>query len=210
MALLLRTITLVLFVLTATMAQAAEPEAFEPKEGVDYTSITTPVPTPAGKPEIVEVFNFKCPHCYDLHPHLEAWQKASGDRYQYRSLPVYWGRQTDLPLRAFFAAEFLGRGPQMKHAIFKAQFENNLNIENIHELEFVAEEAGVDLEKFKGQLQSFGVSTRVSQALGMQKAYGAASTPTMVVNGKYLVSFGHHAKGDPKRLIAIVEALTTR
>ncbi|MBF0420628.1 MAG: DsbA family protein [Magnetococcales bacterium] len=122
----------------------------------------------------------------------------------------YGARFVQLPLRAFFAAEFLGRGPQMKHAIFKAQFDNNLNIENVHELEFVAEEAGVDLEKFKNQLQSFGVSTRVSQALSLQKAYGVNGTPTMVVNGKYQVSFGQHAKGDPKRLIAIVEALAAR
>ncbi|MBF0108840.1 MAG: thiol:disulfide interchange protein DsbA/DsbL [Magnetococcales bacterium] len=180
------------------------------KAGVDYTAIVPPVPVPTGKPEIVEVFNFKCPHCYDLHPHLEAWLKNNGDRYQYRSLPVYWGRQTDLPLRSFFAAEFLGRGPQMKTAIFKAHFDNNLNIENINELGFIAEEAGLDPEKFKSQLQSFGVSTRVSQALSLQKAYGVTGTPALVVNGKYQVSFGQHAKGDPKRLIAIVEALAAR
>ncbi|MBF0420665.1 MAG: hypothetical protein HQL78_10935, partial [Magnetococcales bacterium] len=81
MALLLRAFALVLFVLTFGSAQAAEPEAFVPKEGIDYATIANPVPAPAGKPEIVEVFNFKCPHCYDLHPHLEAWQKASGGEH---------------------------------------------------------------------------------------------------------------------------------
>ncbi|MBF0630168.1 MAG: thiol:disulfide interchange protein DsbA/DsbL [Magnetococcales bacterium] len=209
MALLRQTIALFLLSLFLTIAPL-QAETFTPQPGTDYAPIVPPVPVPAGKPEIVEVFNFKCPHCYDLHPHLEAWLKNNGDRYQYRSMPVYWGRQTDLPLRAFFAAEFLGHGPQMKSAIFKAYFENNLNIEDIHELEYIAEEAGVDAGKFKSQLQSFGVSSKVAQALSLQKAYGVNGTPTLVVNGKYQVSFGHHAKGDPKRLVAIIEALAAQ
>ncbi|HIJ83528.1 MAG: DSBA oxidoreductase [Magnetococcales bacterium] len=209
MASMLRTIALLFMALTLGVAQAGA-ETVNPQPGIDYAPIVPPVPSPAGKPEVVEVFNFKCPHCFDLHSHIEAWLKNNGDRYQYRSLPVFWGRQTDLPLRLFFAAEFLGHGPQMKGAIFKAQFVTNMNIENINEVGFIAEDAGLDPEKLKAQLQSFGVSTKVSQALSLQKAYGVTGTPTLVVNGKYLVSFGSHAKGDAKRLLAIVEALASR
>lgn len=209
MALLLRAFAFFLMVLASGPACAGS-DMVDPQPGTEYTPIVPPVPVAPGKPEIVEVFNFKCPHCYDLHPHVQAWLKKNPDRYQYRSLPVYWGRQTDLPLRAAFAADFLGRGPQMKDAIFKAQFDNNLNIENIHEMGFIAEEAGLDVENFKNQLQSFGVSSKVNQALSLQKAFGVNSTPTLVVNGKYQVSFGTHAKGDPKRLFAIIEALAQR
>ncbi|MEO5330304.1 MAG: thiol:disulfide interchange protein DsbA/DsbL [Magnetococcus sp. THC-1_WYH] len=209
MACLKRTLIFLCMVFSITVSHV-DAAAIDPQPVVDYTPIVPPVPVPVGKPEVVEVFNFKCPHCYDLHPHIVAWLKSNGDRYQYRSLPVYWGRQTDMPLRAFFAAEFLGRGPQMKDALFKAHFDNNLNIENINEIGFIAEEAGLDAEKFKSQLQSFGVSTKVTQALSLQKAYGVTGTPTMVVNGKYQVSFGHHAKGDPKRFLAIIEALALK
>lgn len=209
MALLLRTIIFCFMVFGLNISQGGA-ATVDLKPDIDYTLIVPPVPVPVGKPEVVEVFNFKCPHCYDLHPHVEAWLKSNGDHYQYRSLPVYWGRQTDMPLRAFFAAEFMGRGPQMKDGIFKANFDNNLNIENISDIGSIAEEAGLDVEKFKSQLQSFGVSTKVTQALSLQKAYGVTGTPTMVVNGKYQVSFGHHAKGDPKRFFAIIEALALK
>ena len=47
-------------------------------EGRDYTILTEPRPTESGKNiEVLEFFWYGCPHCYDLHPLIQAWQKKA-------------------------------------------------------------------------------------------------------------------------------------
>ncbi|MBF0379551.1 MAG: thiol:disulfide interchange protein DsbA/DsbL [Magnetococcales bacterium] len=180
------------------------------EENTHYDMIIPPVPQSGGKPTIVEVFNFKCPHCYTLHHQMGKWTAINSSRYNIQSLPIFWGKQTDMPLRAYFAAEFLGKGDEMKSAIFKAHFDNSVNIENIDEIGFLAEEVGLDPEQFKSYLGSFGVSTKLAQGNEQQHDFGVNSTPTLVVNGKYRVSFGKHADGDTKKLFKIVETLAAK
>lgn len=180
--------------------------------GVHYDLIKPPVIRFGSKPEIVEVFNFKCPHCFAVSPKITLWVEKNRERVAYRALPVYWGKQTDLPLRAFFAAEFLGKGEAMKKAIFHAHFKGSADIEHLEEVIFLAEAAGLDPDQFRDHVSSFGVSTKIVQAKGLQSALGISSTPTIVINGKYRVSPGRHAKGtngeaDYDRLFQIIEAL---
>ncbi len=200
-----------LFLIAALALPFAKPGQLHALEAnTHYDLITPPVPHSGKMPTVVEVFNFKCSHCYRLHPHMAAWSKLNGENYDIASLPIYWGKQTDLPLRAYYAAEFLGKGEEMKAAIFKAQFENSVNIESTDEIGFLAEEVGLNPEKFKSFLNSFGVSAKINQAKGQQRRFGVHSTPTLVINGKYRVSYGKHANGDPQKLFNIVESLASR
>jgi protein dithiol oxidoreductase (disulfide-forming) len=199
---------LLLFTFLSPLVATAQAEAIE--EDIHYDTITPPIPQSGNKPAIVEVFNFKCPHCFTLHPYMDSWSKKSHGKYNITSLPVFWGKQTDMPIRAFYAAEFLGKGAEMKGAIFKANFEHSVNIESADELGFLAEEVGLNPEKFKNYLSSFGVSAKIAQAKVQQRKFAAHSTPTLVVKGKYRVSFGKHAQGDHKMLFEIVETLAAR
>lgn len=176
-------------------------------EGTHYERILPAVPQPGQHGTVYEVFNFKCPHCFTLHPAMEQWAKANRDKVDIYSLPVYWGSQTDMPVRAYYAATFLGQGDVMKSAIFKAHFQEAVDIENIDEMGFLAEEVGLNPETFKSYLNAFGVSAKLSQTKVQQRQFGVDSTPTLVVNGAYRVSFGKHAEGDPKKLFRIVEKL---
>ncbi|MBF0400094.1 MAG: thiol:disulfide interchange protein DsbA/DsbL [Magnetococcales bacterium] len=185
------------------------------RAGVDYERITPPVPRSGTKPEVVEVFNFKCPHCSSLAPHTAEWAEKNKDRIDFRSVPVYWGKQTDIPVRAYFAAEFLGKGEAMKQAIFQAHFSNSADIENIEEMTFLAEATGMDAQSFRSQMNSFGVSAKISQAKALQTAFRASSTPTLVINGRYQVLPGRHARGgaegvDYSRLFTILETLVNQ
>lgn len=185
------------------------------RAGVDYDRITPPVPPSGTKPEVVEIFNFKCPHCFSLSPHTAEWAEKNKARFDFKSVPVYWGKQTDIPVRAFFAAEFLGKGEAMKQAIFKAHFSQSADIENIEEMTFLAEATGMDPQSFRTQMNSFGVSAKITQAKALQTAFRASSTPTLVVNGAYQVLPGKHARGmtesvDYPRLFMILETLATQ
>jgi protein dithiol oxidoreductase (disulfide-forming) len=199
-----------LLLVTLLLPMGAIGQAGNLEAGTHYETITPPVPQTGNKWTVVEVFNFKCPHCFTLHPHLEKWSRANQTKYATKSLPIYWGNQTAMPIRAYYAAEFLGKGPEMKGAIFKANFKDSVNIESADELGFLAEDIGLDQEKFKNFLNSFGVSAKIAQSKVQQRVFGVHSTPTLVINGKYRVSFGKHAKGDPLKLFEIVETLAAQ
>ncbi|MBF0185000.1 MAG: thiol:disulfide interchange protein DsbA/DsbL [Magnetococcales bacterium] len=197
--------------LLSWLAGAGEPL----QAGIHYEQISPAVPRSGDKPEVVEVFNFKCPHCASLAPHTAEWAEKNKSKYTFRSIPVYWGKQTDMPVRAFFAAEFLGKGEAMKQAIFNAHFNHTGDIENAEELIFMAEGLGLDGKAFQAQLNAFGVSAKLSQAKSLQTAYKVSFTPTLVVNGSYLLLPSKHAKGgadgvDYDRLFAIIEELAKK
>ncbi|MBF0143266.1 MAG: thiol:disulfide interchange protein DsbA/DsbL [Magnetococcales bacterium] len=200
-------LTIALVALLFALAPAAF--AADPVAGTDYDVIQPPVPRLADRPEIVEIFNFKCPHCRDLHPTMVEWAKSRADRYLVSAMPIHWGEQTDLPARAFFAAGFMGKGEEMRQAIFAAHFDRQADIENMADLLFLVEDLGLDQKKFSAAMESFGVTAKATQAMTLAKAFGVTGTPLLVVNGKYRVSLTH-AKGDPKRLVAIADFLATR
>lgn len=66
----------------ALMFTAAGAYAAEPKQGVDYTVLDTPVRSEAQgkKVEVVEFFMFTCPHCYALEPRMSAWVKQNAEK----------------------------------------------------------------------------------------------------------------------------------
>ncbi|OSM07188.1 putative DSBA oxidoreductase [Magnetofaba australis IT-1] len=192
------------------LPQAAQAETITPDqliEGKHYFVVKPPVPTGSNKPVVAEVFNFKCPHCFALHPKMAAWARKMGDAVETRSIPLFWGKQTDYPARAYYAAEFMGQGERMKQAIFEAHFEQDMDIEKESDMREIAREAGVDFATLEGNMQSFGVTAKISQGRAQSKEMGVRGTPTLVVNGKYRLTAGENAGGDFDKLFAIVEAL---
>ncbi|MBF0428903.1 MAG: thiol:disulfide interchange protein DsbA/DsbL [Magnetococcales bacterium] len=187
---------------------AAEP--FQPKVGTHYEVISPPVPVTGSKPEVVEVFNFKCPHCFKLHAGMTVWAAKMKDRYEIKSLPIVFSGQADHPLRAFYAGQFMGRESEVKHALFNAQFVDHMNIDSPDELAFMAEGLKLDTAQFKANMNSFGVNGKIAQGRKLSEAYGIASTPTLVINGRFKVSHGKHDNNDQALLFAIVEALAAQ
>ncbi|NGZ07757.1 MAG: thiol:disulfide interchange protein DsbA/DsbL [Magnetococcales bacterium] len=183
---------------------------FVPKVGEHYEVISPPVPVTGSKPEVVEVFNFKCPHCVKLHPAMEEWTRRMQERLDIQSLPIAFSQQSDQPLRAFYAGQFLGREKEMKHAIFNAHFTDHINIDSPQELAFIAEGLKMDSVAFQNHMQSFGVQSKIAQGRMRSQAFGVSSTPTLVINGRYRVTPGRHDQGSHERLFAIVEALAAQ
>ncbi|MEG3641228.1 DsbA family protein [Magnetococcus sp. PR-3] len=113
-----------------------------------------------------------------------------------RSMPVFWGTQPDTPVRAYFAAEFMGVGEQMKRAIFKANFDDNrYKIDDEDDILKIAAEAGIDAKKLEDAMDSFAVFGKVAQVNGLARQYGVTGTPSVVINGKYrVVAHGNYDK----------------
>ena len=61
-----------------------------------------------GKIEVVELFWYGCPHCYQLEPRLEKWATELPNDVKFVRMPAVMGRGWELHARAYYAAALLG------------------------------------------------------------------------------------------------------
>jgi len=172
-------------------AQATAP-AF--KEGTDYFLLADPVrPRDPKKIEVVEVFQYGCPHCFRFEPLLKAWQKTLSSDVDFYHLPVVWNAPGQLHAQAFYAAQALGVLDKIHDVLFDAiHVKNNpLNTKELIAQLFAAN--GVSADQFASAFDSFGVISQVNQAKARTLSYKIDGTPELIVAGKYRIdgkSFG--------------------
>ncbi|HQR57700.1 MAG TPA: thiol:disulfide interchange protein DsbA/DsbL, partial [Burkholderiaceae bacterium] len=80
---------------TAPLLTHAQPAARAPQELKDYTVLKTPVPVESGaKIEVLEFFQYSCPHCASFEPYLAAWKKKLPSDVEYKRIPIAWDNST--------------------------------------------------------------------------------------------------------------------
>ncbi|MEH6648744.1 MAG: thiol:disulfide interchange protein DsbA/DsbL [Motiliproteus sp.] len=197
-------LALPVMLLLAMPLQAAE---FE--QGVHYTKLSKVVRTqdPA-KVEVVEVFGYWCPHCDSFERYLEPWKKQQAEHVDFKHIPmVFRANQTEFA-KAFYVAEALGKSEQTHPALFTLIHRQRAWINNKEQLgEFFAD-FGVSEADFNKAYGSFSINSQLN--LGKKKAgeYGIRGVPSMVVNGKYLVSA--QTAGSQKAMLEVVDYLVAK
>lgn len=167
------------------------------QQGKTYTLITPPQPTETGKNiEVLEVFYYGCPHCFDLEPSLNAWVKQLPKDVTFRRLPAIF-RDSWVPLtKAYYTLEALGLTEKLHGDIFNAMHVENINLSDEKTLFDWMAKHGVDSKTFADTYNSFSVQSKVMRAKQLTKAYGVTGVPSLIVDGKYLTSSstaGSHA-----------------
>jgi thiol:disulfide interchange protein DsbA len=183
--------------------------ADEYKEGVNYRRLATPVPTSTGdKIEVVEVFWYGCPHCYDLEPLIQTWLKHKPDNVEFHHLPAALGRRWEPLARAFYTAQILGVLDKIHQPLFDAIHAEGRPLNDEQQIaEFFAEH-GVDKETFHKTYNSFDVELQLRRAQHLVQSYGIFGVPAMVVNGKY-VTDGNMA-GSKDDILKVVNFLIAK
>ena len=75
----------------APLLAHAQGAARTPQELKDFVVLKTPVPTESGgKIEVLEFFQYTCPHCYSYEPFLESWRKKLPPDVEYKRIPIAW------------------------------------------------------------------------------------------------------------------------
>src|SRR5919106_6791924 len=68
---------------------AAQGAADEFVLGKHYQAVTPAQPVQAGdKIEVLEVFWYGCPHCYDFEPYIDQWQKSKPAAAEFVRMPA--------------------------------------------------------------------------------------------------------------------------
>jgi thiol:disulfide interchange protein DsbA len=161
--------------------------AAEAQPGKDYTLLNPPQPTSTRKIEVLEFFFYGCSHCYHLHPLLSAWEKTMPKDVKLVFVPTVFRSSWEPMAYTYYALESMGKQKQLDDALYRAWNEDNIYLVDEDKIaDFVAKH-GVDRTKFTAAYNSFAMQSMVTRAKQMIRSYGINGTPTLVVDGKYMI-----------------------
>jgi len=179
-------------------------------EGVTYKTLKPAVPTNVapGKVEVVEVFWYACGHCYLLEPKLDAWEKKGKPaNVELIRMPAVWNEVLKTHARLFYTIEILGR-PELNNEAFREINVRGNRLDTPDKIEAFFTSRGVSKADFQKAFSGFAVESKLARAIDLNKRYRITSTPTVVVNGKY-VTDASMAGGEDK-LFQVINALAAR
>ena len=130
---------------------------------------------------VVEFADFECPHCAQMRDILADLLKKhpKGIKIYFKQFPIGVHPQSEKAARATLAAHKQGRFWPMHDLCFQ----NQGRLDDSSYGKFAAE-IGLNLEKFKADMDSEAVGKQVQRDREEGMAAGLQGTPTLYVNGK--------------------------
>lgn len=175
-------------------AQAQSPE---PVAGKDYIEIRNgrPLEPADGMVVVEEFFNYICPACNAFEPLFVAWSEKLPSYVRVDHVPAAFRPDFVQYAHAYYAAQIFGIVDETHQAVYDA-------VHRSHELPAEGDKPdeariakfyskyGVDADEFLAAMQSFAVETKIRRATQYMQRARVSSTPSIVVNGRYLVQGG--------------------
>ena len=157
--------------------------------GRDYKELSPAQPIHTGeKIEVLEFFFYGCSHCFNLHPHITAWEKKMPKDVTLQYVPVIFRDSWEGMARTFYALEAIGQQQRLHNDLFNAWNVNNIDLSDEAKVSDFVAQHGVDRSKFSAAFNSFTMSSKVARSNQMVRDYGIRGTPTLVVDGKYVIT----------------------
>jgi protein-disulfide isomerase len=130
---------------------------------------------------IVEFADFECPFCQHIAPELDdLWAKRSATvRFVYKFMPLAMHPHGETAARAAIAAQLQGKFWEMHHQLFA----NGARLEEV-DLEGYAKSVGLDLDRFRADMQSEAAKARLEKDRKLADDLGVKGTPTLFINGR--------------------------
>lgn len=161
----------------------------EARLGTEYTALNPAQPTHSGeKIEVLEFFFYGCTHCFHLHPQISAWEKKMPKDVELTYVPVIFRDSWEAMARTFYVLEAMGQQRRLHDDLFNAWNVNNMVLGEEGETTDFVVQHGVDRAKFSAAYNSFSINSKVARANQMVRDYGIRGTPTLIVDGKYVIT----------------------
>ena len=119
------------------------------QEGQHYLRLPKPLQVSDSPQEVVEMFSYRCPHCFSFEPVVESWLQTKPEGVAFVRIPVGFGRASwELMARTYYAAQELGVAEQMDHPLFDAIHVQRKPLATPEEIAEVFAEQGISADDF--------------------------------------------------------------
>jgi len=184
-----KTLLLVAMIFGVAATVSAQPSLYV--EGTHYEIIANPVRTAdPNKIEISEIFWYGCPHCYAFEPLITSWEEKLPSDVAFVRSPGMWNQTMEIHAQIYYAAEALGVTGKIHDVAFNEIHQRRNYLQTVDAIKDMFVSQGVAPADFDKAWKSFSVSSAVKRANTRMRDYGVRGVPSIVVNGKYLVSVG--------------------
>lgn len=164
-------------------------------EGEHYTPLETPVAVAdPSMIEVVEIFSYGCPHCYEFEHVLGPWSKELADDVYLKRMPAALGHQFFAQMSAaYYASKHFGVHDLMHDRIFEEIHDNrNRAIAGFDGMAAFFDQFGVPGDELEAYLRSEELAKIFSEGETALRVYPLTGVPTVIVNGKYHVNRNPH------------------
>ncbi len=185
----MRTVTLILATL-GLMSNLAWATPENPVEGAEYRTLSNPQPVSSvgKKIEVLEFFMYHCPACNMLEPELLAWVKKQGNNVEFKRIHVPHAGPKDAEAHLFLTLEAMQIEPAMHAKVLQTWHVEHQQLLTDDDNLIWAQKNGLDKAKFTGFYNSFSVISKLQNLASIAHTYQVESTPTIIVDGRYLSS----------------------
>lgn len=175
-------------------------------EGRNYVTLSSPVPTAqSDKIEVVELFAYSCPYCFQLEPTINPWAAALPEDVNFVRMPAMFGGVWNLHGQLFYTLEAMKADGSIHDSVFNAIHNAGRRLASVDDITNFAAEQGLDKALFTKAWNSFSVKSQIEKAKKQAVAYQITGVPTLVVNGKYRFDIG--MAGGLQETVEVADAL---
>ena len=183
---------LLLLLLPLNVCAQAPAPAGAPQAGVDYEVLPQGqrwAPAKPGRIEVAEVFAYWCHHCADFQPRVDAWNKTRPADVDFVYVAAAFDPE-DALARAHYAADIARVLPRVHQGLYDAIHQTGSlprSNASVDEVGAWFGRQGLNAAKLTASMRSPAVDERMRRAREFMIANRVSGTPTLVVNGKYVV-----------------------
>ena len=177
-----------LSLMTTDMANAQNQWQYQENEHYQVLSLAENLRIENEQVEVLEVFAYSCNHCFNFESHLDQYDKAKPNYVNFSRMPVIYNDAYKIHARIYYAAESLGKLESIHKEVFKAIHLDRKQLMNVNEIYPLFEKHGVSKSQFENRFRSFAIESKLSRAARLTRKYKIRSTPTLVINGKYIAN----------------------
>jgi len=184
-------------------------QATEIQAGKEYVVLESPVPVAnPGKIEVVELFWYGCPHCYQFESSINPWAEKLPEDVNFVRIPALFGGLWNVHGQLFITLENMGVDDKVHKAVFDAYHNEGKKLATPEEMADFLVTQGIDKAKFLGTYNSFAVKGQMEKAKKLAMAYKITGVPVLIVNGKYRFDIG--SAGGPEQALNVADQLIAK
>ena len=178
-------------------------------EGKHFVPVSPKVPAVLdvkARHEVVELFWYGCPHCFEFEPYIQMWSEEKADDVNLIRIPAIFNPRWEQHARAFYALEMMGVLARGHELLFDGMHEQGRALANLDSMARFLATNDIDEAQFREAFHSFAVETKITQAKDLIRKYQIRGVPAVIVDGEYRIT-GNSA-GGYDQMIEIIEQLT--